>query len=86
MMPLSLRSALPVLFCLFIGLPAAGHSNTVPLLLIKLGATPDCYARLGVAATTSGPEIEGYEGLWKVDLKQHGCAAITREESGALPK
>jgi broad specificity phosphatase PhoE len=56
-----------------------GHANTLPLLLNQLGAAPDCYARLGIAAKKTGPEVEGYEGLWKVNLKQHGCAAVTRE-------
>jgi len=55
-----------------------GHSNTIPELLLKLGATPDCYERIGIK-NTDGLEIEGYDGLWKVDLKKQGCAAITRE-------
>src|SRR5882672_3777485 len=53
-----------------------GHANTIPDLLIRLGATPDCFARLEVVKKASGLEIEGYEGVWKVDLKQKGCAAI----------
>jgi broad specificity phosphatase PhoE len=56
-----------------------GHSNTVPQLLVRLGAKPDCYARLGLTDTPGGPNIEGYEGFWKVDLKKQGCEAITRE-------
>jgi broad specificity phosphatase PhoE len=56
-----------------------GHSNTIPNLLIKLGATPDCYARLGIKEGTSGLEAEGYDGLWRVDLKKQGCAAIERQ-------
>jgi len=55
-----------------------GHSNTIPELLVKLGATPDCYERIGIK-NSDGLEIEGYDGLWKVDLKKQGCAAITRE-------
>lgn len=55
-----------------------GHSNTIPEFLVKLGATPDCYERIGIK-NSDGLEIEGYEGLWKVDLKKQGCAAITRE-------
>lgn len=56
-----------------------GHSNTVPQLLIHLGAKPDCYARLGIQETADGPMIEGYEGMWKVDLKKQGCEAIAKE-------
>lgn len=56
-----------------------GHSNTIPRFLLKLGAEPDCYSRLGIVDKADGPEIEGYEGLWKVDLKKQGCAAIIRE-------
>jgi broad specificity phosphatase PhoE len=59
-----------------------GHSNTIPEFLIKLGATPDCYERIGIVKKADGVEIEGYDGLWKVDLKKQGCAAITREETG----
>jgi hypothetical protein len=56
-----------------------GHANTIPDLLMRLGATPDCYARLGIVKQGNGFEVEGYEGLWKVDLKKQGCGAITRE-------
>jgi broad specificity phosphatase PhoE len=56
-----------------------GHANTIPDLLMRLGATPDCYARLGIAKVANGFEVEGYEGMWKVDLKKQGCGAITRE-------
>lgn len=56
-----------------------GHSNTLPELLIKLGAAPDCYARLNVTGQPGSLLIEGYEGLWKVDLKKQGCAAVERE-------
>jgi broad specificity phosphatase PhoE len=56
-----------------------GHSNTIPRLLVLLGAAPGCYARLGIADGPSGLAVEGYEGLWKVDLRRHGCAAIARE-------
>jgi phosphohistidine phosphatase SixA len=56
-----------------------GHANTIPDLLMRLGATPDCYARLGIAKVANGFEVEGYEGIWKVDLKQKGCTAITRQ-------
>lgn len=56
-----------------------GHSNTIPQLLIALGATPDCYERLGIGKTANGLEIEGYEGVWRVDLTKAGCAGVVRE-------
>jgi broad specificity phosphatase PhoE len=59
-----------------------GHSNTIPRLLVLLGAVPGCYARLGItggADAAGGLAIEGYEGLWKVDLRRQGCEAIARE-------
>lgn len=56
-----------------------GHSNTIPRLLVLLGAVPDCYARLGITDGKDGLLIEGYEGLWKVDLRRQGCEAIARE-------
>jgi broad specificity phosphatase PhoE len=57
-----------------------GHSNTVPELLARLGAAPDCFARLGIKATEKGGlEIAGYDGLWKVELAKPGCAGMTRE-------
>lgn len=56
-----------------------GHSNTIPRLLVLLGAVPECHARLGISDTRDGLLIEGYEGLWKVDLRRQGCEAVTRE-------
>jgi len=56
-----------------------GHSNTVPVLLVRLGATPDCYGRLGIVKKGETLLIEGYDGLWKVDLRQKGCDAIFKE-------
>ncbi len=56
-----------------------GHSNTIPELLLKLGATADCYARLNITGQPVSLLIEGYEGVWKVDLKKQGCEAIERE-------
>jgi broad specificity phosphatase PhoE len=56
-----------------------GHSNTIPRLLVLLGAVPGCYARLGIADGQDSLLIEGYEGLWKVDLRRQGCEAIARE-------
>jgi broad specificity phosphatase PhoE len=56
-----------------------GHSNTLPRLLALLGAVPECYARLGITDNPDGLLIQGYEGLWKVDLRRQGCDAVTRE-------
>jgi broad specificity phosphatase PhoE len=56
-----------------------GHSNTIPLLLMRLGAKPDCYDRLGIVKKGEMFLIEGYDGLWKVDLKKEGCEALTQE-------
>ncbi|HWM93357.1 MAG TPA: histidine phosphatase family protein [Thermoanaerobaculia bacterium] len=56
-----------------------GHSNTIPLLLARLGATPDCHAKLGIVRKGETFLIEGYDGLWKVDLKQQGCEALSKE-------
>ncbi len=58
-----------------------GHSNTIPELLVHLGAGPDCFQKLGIAGKPGSLLIEGYEGVWKVDLKKQGCEAITREPS-----
>ncbi|HEY0554731.1 MAG TPA: phosphoglycerate mutase family protein [Thermoanaerobaculia bacterium] len=55
-----------------------GHSNTVPELLAHLGAKADCFQRLGIAVQPGSLLIEGYEGMWKVDLKKQGCDAIAR--------
>jgi broad specificity phosphatase PhoE len=56
-----------------------GHSNTIPELLRALGAASDCYARLNITGEPGKLLIEGYEGVWKVDLKRQGCEAIERE-------
>ncbi|HEV8581252.1 MAG TPA: phosphoglycerate mutase family protein [Thermoanaerobaculia bacterium] len=56
-----------------------GHSNTLPELLVRLGAKPDCFQRLGITGQPGSLLAEGYEGLWKVDLKKLGCEAIERE-------
>lgn len=56
-----------------------GHSNTIPQILAHFGATPDCFARLGIKETSNGPEAEGYEGVWKLDLAKKGCEAVTRQ-------
>lgn len=56
-----------------------GHGNTVPELLVHLGAKPDCFKRLGITGQPGSLMIDGFAGIWKVDLKKQGCAAITRE-------
>jgi len=56
-----------------------GHSNTIPLLLDRLGASADCKQRLGIVESQDGPLIEGYDGLWRIDLKRQGCEALQRE-------
>lgn len=62
-----------------------GHSDTVPQLLIHLGAEPACYDRVGIAKDPEGLRVEGYDGLWRVDLRREGCARITRrgQDDGA---
>lgn len=56
-----------------------GHSNTVPLLLVRLGANPDCFGKLGIVKKGETLFIEGHDGLWKVDLKKQGCEALAQE-------
>jgi broad specificity phosphatase PhoE len=56
-----------------------GHSNTIPELLVHLGAKADCFQKLGITGEPGRLLIEGYEGIWKVDLKKQGCEAISRE-------
>ena len=56
-----------------------GHSNTVPELLVKLGAKVECFQRLGIAGQPGSLLTEGYEGVWTVDLKKQGCEGISRD-------
>lgn len=56
-----------------------GHSNTVPELLVRLGAKPECFQRLGITGQAGSLMTESYDGLWRVDLKKQGCEAIGRE-------
>lgn len=58
-----------------------GHSNTVPQLLVALGAKPECFAKLGIKETPDGLMIEGYEGVWRVEVGKQGCESVTRESS-----
>ncbi|MFL6192697.1 MAG: SixA phosphatase family protein [Thermoanaerobaculia bacterium] len=59
-----------------------GHSNTLPELLVQLGAKPACFERLGIQGEPGKLLIEGYEGIWKLDLKIEGCDAIVRQVAG----
>lgn len=56
-----------------------GHSNTVPELLVRLGAKTECFQRLGITGQPGSLLIEGFEGVWTVDLKKPGCEGITRD-------
>lgn len=56
-----------------------GHSNTIPELLVRLGAKPACFQRLGITGQPGSLLIEGYEGVWTVDLKKPGCEGIVRD-------
>lgn len=55
------------------------HSNTIPELLIRLGAKTDCFQRLGITGQPGSLLIEGYEGVWTVDLKKPGCEGMGRD-------
>lgn len=56
-----------------------GHSNTIPLLLVRLGASPDCFGKLGIVKKGETLFVEGHDGLWKTDLAKQGCEALSRE-------
>jgi phosphohistidine phosphatase SixA len=56
-----------------------GHANTIPELLVRLGAKPDCFQRLGITGKPGSMMLDGYEGIWKVELKKQGCEAIARD-------
>lgn len=56
-----------------------GHSNTIPDLLQALGANRTCFERLGLVPHPKyGHLIEGYEGLWEVELSSPGCRGMRR--------
>ncbi len=55
-----------------------GHSNTVPQLLIHLGAEPSCWQRLDIADHDGELLIHGYEGLWRVSTSETGCGGLER--------
>ncbi len=60
-----------------------GHSNTIPMILLALGATADCFPELGITEYPEGNFIEQYEGIWAVQMANSDCSGITRFE---LPK
>jgi phosphohistidine phosphatase SixA len=60
-----------------------GHANTIPELLLRLGAKPSCFQRLGISGTPGNLMTESYDGLWRVDLKKKGCEAIERKAQAA---
>jgi broad specificity phosphatase PhoE len=55
-----------------------GHSNTVPMLLRALGVATECDEAMGISEHSYGPGIEGYEGLWSVNLSKPGCEGALR--------
>ena len=61
-----------------------GHSNTIPQWLRHLGAGDRCAEALGMAVVDHGGRslelIDGYDGLWTVELGKPGCAAFTRRD------
>jgi broad specificity phosphatase PhoE len=56
-----------------------GHSNTIPEMLARLGAKQECFQRLGITGQPGSLLIEGFEGVWTVDLKKSGCEGMVRE-------
>ncbi len=56
-----------------------GHSNTVPLLLMSLGADEACFAKLGIADHDGELLIDGYEGLWRIEVGAPGCSGMERQ-------
>ena len=56
-----------------------GHSNTIPQLLMELGAKESCFAKLGIGDFDGELLIEGYEGLWRIDLTRSGCDGMERQ-------
>lgn len=59
-----------------------GHSNTIPMVLRAFGAEPGCYEKLGIGEDDL---IEGYDGLWHIDLTKAGCAGLERRSQAAEP-
>jgi broad specificity phosphatase PhoE len=63
-----------------------GHADTLPALLAKLGAQPECFERLRIFGPPERLMADGYDGIWRVDLRKQGCEAIERSSFGAGPK
>ena len=59
------------------------HSNTIPQLLRHLGADPSCDDALGIRDAGEYELIDGYDGLWVVDLATEGCQGMRRETLAA---
>ena len=60
-----------------------GHANNIPELMARLGAKPECFEHLGITKKPETLMIDGYDGLWRVDLRKQGCEAIERETQAA---
>jgi phosphohistidine phosphatase SixA len=56
-----------------------GHANTIPMMLRALGATHACDEQLGIVKESWGDGIQGFDGLWTVELRGEGCARFQRE-------
>lgn len=52
-----------------------GHSNTIAMILGAFGADRSCAERLGIDERGF---IEGYDGLWQIELVHPGCAGMKR--------
>lgn len=60
------------------------HSNTLPYFLRHFGADAACEELLTLHQSGNYELIEGYAGLFRVDLSQSGCQALSRQDV-ALP-
>lgn len=57
-----------------------GHSNTIPYFLRHFGAEAACDGALTLHRSGNYELIEGYAGLFRIDLGQQGCQALSRSE------
>ena len=57
-----------------------GHSDTLPMFLRHFGADAACEERLTLHRSGKHEVIEGYAGLFEVDLTKSGCDALQRQE------
>lgn len=57
-----------------------GHSNTLPMWLRHFGADAACEEGLTLHRSGRHELIEGYAGLFHIDLTETGCAALERQE------